>query len=351
MSAQTASTEATTYLLEDSQLAEVVDFVAELARRGTLPPEPKHALVNADGSRLEVPEPVFDALVQVATAMARGQGVTVMPLNTLLTTQEAADLLGISRPTMVRLLEDRELPHEQRGRHRRILLSDLLAYQQQMRQERRDALERMAQEGQEAGLYETTTGIPPRTRLSLRMATFPVFLDTCVLYGAYLADTMLCLAETGTYRPLWSADVLEELERNLLKRDLPARAVAHRVREMRRAFPDAEVSGYEPLIDTMTCDPKDRHVLAAAVSGDAKTLLTFNIKDFPESSASPYNVAITHPDDFLLDHLDLYPGITIGALRAQARGYKSPELGIEDLLGRLTASGVRRFPAEARRHL
>lgn len=135
MSTRAAGTEATTYLLEGSQLAEVVDFVAELARRGVTVPKPQPALVNADGTRLEVPTPVFEALVQVATAMAREQGVTVMPLNALLTTQEAADLLGISRPTLVRLLEDGEISFEQRGRHRRILLSDLLAYQEKMRRE------------------------------------------------------------------------------------------------------------------------------------------------------------------------------------------------------------------------
>ncbi len=164
MSARAAGTEATTYLLEGRQLAEVVDFVAELARRGVAVPETKPALVNADGTRLEVPGPVFEALVQVATAMARGQGVTVMPLNALLTTQEAADLLGISRPTLVRLLADGEISYEQRGRHRRILLADLLAYEQKMRRERRESLDRMAQEGQAAGLYEATSGPAPRTR-------------------------------------------------------------------------------------------------------------------------------------------------------------------------------------------
>jgi len=138
--------------------------VAELARRGVVGPEPAPALVNADGTRLEVPGPVFKALVQVATGMARGQGVTVMPLNALLTTQEAADLLGISRPTLVRLLADGEISYEQRGRHRRILLADLLAYEQKMRRERRESLDQMAQEGQAAGLYEATSGPAPRTR-------------------------------------------------------------------------------------------------------------------------------------------------------------------------------------------
>src|SRR6266700_253262 len=68
------------------------------------------------------------------------------------------------------------------------------------------------------------------------MATFPAFLDTCALFGAYLCDTLLRLAEAGAYRPLWSAGVLEELERNLLERGLPEEAVTYRIREMRRSF-------------------------------------------------------------------------------------------------------------------
>jgi excisionase family DNA binding protein len=351
MSTRTAGAEATTYLLEGSQLAEVVDFVAELARRGVAVPEPKPALVSADGTRLEVPDPVFEALVQVATAMARGQGVTVMPLNALLTTQEAADLLGISRPTLVRLLADGQITYEQRGRHRRILLSDLLAYEETMRRERRESLDRMARDGQAAGLYEATSGPPPRTRLPLLMATFRAFLDTCALFGAYLCDTLLCLAEAGTYQPLWSAGVLEELQRNLLERGLPQDAVAYRIREMRRSFPDAEVRGYELLAENMSCDPKDRHVLAAAVRGDAEALITFNAGDFPDTSTSSYGITVIHPDDFLLDQLDLYPGATLASLRTQVRSYKAPEMDIEDLLGRLASAAVPRFAAEVRRHL
>lgn len=164
MTRQTATAEATTYLLEGNELAKVVDFVAELERRGVAVPSPQPALVGADGGRLEVPGPVFDALVQVATAMAHGQGVTVIPQNALLTTQEAADLLGISRPTLVRLLADDEISYEQRGRHRRILLSDLLAYQERLRRERRESLDRIAREGQVAGLYDATSGPVPRTR-------------------------------------------------------------------------------------------------------------------------------------------------------------------------------------------
>ena len=166
------------------------------------------------------------------------------------------------------------------------MLADLLAYQVSMHRERREALDRMAQEGQAAGLYGATVGPPIRTRLSSPMAMFPAFLDTCTLYGTYLCDSLLRLAEAGTYRPLWSADVLDELERVLVARGLPADAVKYRLGEKRRAFPDAEVRGYENIVETMTWDPKDRHVLAAAVRSDAAVLVTFNLDDFPDTSTA-----------------------------------------------------------------
>lgn len=83
------------------------------------------------------------------------------------------------------------------------------------------------------------------------MAAFPAFPDTCSLFPAYLCDTLLRLAEAGAYRPLWSAGVLDELQRNLVKRGLPEAAVAHRISEMRRSFPDAEVDRYDTLIEAM----------------------------------------------------------------------------------------------------
>src|SRR6266566_2363433 len=155
------------------------------------------------------------------------------------------------------------------------------------------------------------------------MATFPAFLDTCALFGAYLCDTLLLLEEAVTYR----------------------------IGEMRRSFPDAEVRGYQTLTESMACDPKDRHVLAAAVRGDAEVLVTFNTGDFPDTATSVHDIAVVHPDDFLLDQLDLYPGATVAALRAQARSYKAPEMDVEDLLGRLASAGVPKFAAETRRHL
>ena len=164
MSGRSAADEATTYLLESRELAEVVDLVQALKDRGVEVPRRRPALINSDGARMELPEPVFEALLQVVTAMSQGLGVTVAPHNALLTTQEGADFLGISRPTLIKLLEGSEIPYERRGRHRRVRLSDLLEYQEHSRSERGRALDRLTREGEGMGLYEATAGPPPRTR-------------------------------------------------------------------------------------------------------------------------------------------------------------------------------------------
>jgi hypothetical protein len=80
---------------------------------------------------------------------------------------------------------------------------------------------------------------------------------------------------------------LTELRRNLVDRGIPLERVDRRIAYMTRSFPDALVTRYESLIDGMTNDPKDRHVLAAAVRANAEVLVTFNISDFPESALKP----------------------------------------------------------------
>lgn len=72
-------------------------------------------------------------------------------------------------------------------------------------------------------------------------------------------------------------------------------------------FPDSLVAGYEGLIESLDLpDPDDRHVLAAAITCHAHVVVTANLRDFPKSSLSHFSVAAQHPDDFLLDQLDLH---------------------------------------------
>ena len=110
----------------------------------------KAALKAPDGSERFIPTEIFEILEHVANTLASGKGVTVAPYGMQLTTQEAADYLGISRPTLVKLLDEHVIPHEKRGRHRRVTLKDLVEYQERFRVERREALRDMARSGQVA---------------------------------------------------------------------------------------------------------------------------------------------------------------------------------------------------------
>lgn len=163
---------------------------------------------------------------------------------------------------------------------------------------------------------------------------FPAFLDACVLVPIALTDTLLRLAEAETYRPLWSDQVLDEVERNLPKvtSSVTPEKASRRIAVMRDAFPDALVTGYEALVPAMTNDLKDRHVLAAAVAGGAAVIVTANLGDFPTAALQPYDIVAVHPDDFLLDQLDLYPQATVQCLREQIRAYNNPSVTITEFL-------------------
>lgn len=142
----TASVRQETYLPDlDDQVAQVYDFLTahEKAGRGT--PELRYFLAgSAPGDRVELPAEVYRVLRQVVEAMRQGMAVTVAPLTQTLTTQQAADLLGVSRPTLVKLLDAGTIPFERVGTHRRILLRDLLAYREHRRAQQYAALEATA---------------------------------------------------------------------------------------------------------------------------------------------------------------------------------------------------------------
>jgi excisionase family DNA binding protein len=106
--------------------------------------------------------------------MARGHAVTIAPIHQRLTTQEAAELLGVSRP---KLLEAREIPFEQPGGHRRVHLADVLAYRHRVSAERWAALERMVEIADAADLCERAATLNRARRADV---AFSVVLDTCV---------------------------------------------------------------------------------------------------------------------------------------------------------------------------
>lgn len=124
----------------------------------------------------------------------------------------------------------------------------------------------------------------------------------------------------------------------------------HRLRNMRRHFTDAEVTGYESLIPAMTNDEGDRHVLAAAVRGNAAVIVTANPRHFPERALKPYEIEAVHPDEFLLDQLDLYPARVMACLARQVSAYTREPTTIAGLMNRLERTGLPKFAAEIPRH-
>ncbi|MGR0319337.1 helix-turn-helix domain-containing protein [Agromyces sp. ZXT2-3] len=131
-----------TYLPEADAREELLDF-AELLRELEVyigQSSSNAALVDPHGNARPIPDEIFRILDQVTNALAAGDGITIVPQGMTMTTQQAADFLGISRPTLVRLLEAGDIPFDQPGRHRRVRLEDLVAYQANFRAERRAAL-------------------------------------------------------------------------------------------------------------------------------------------------------------------------------------------------------------------
>lgn len=111
-------------------------------------------LSGKDGESTDVPDEIRSLLSIVVSSLRRGKAITVAPHALRLTTQEAADMLGVSRPTLIKLLEAGKLPYETPSRHRRIQLIDLLNYQALRRSERCDTLDALAADAQELGIYE-----------------------------------------------------------------------------------------------------------------------------------------------------------------------------------------------------
>jgi predicted nucleic acid-binding protein len=172
---------------------------------------------------------------------------------------------------------------------------------------------------------------------------FVVVYDACVLYPAALRDFLVSIGNARIVHARWSEAILDECFRSLMEQrpDLNSSNLARTRALMCEAVPDCMVTGYEELVGGLILpDPDDRHVLAAAIRSHAQAIVTFNLRDFPPEALAAYDLEAKHPDDFVLDSIDIAPGQVVRCLTEQAARLRNPPMSVEGVLDRLRDSGL-----------
>jgi excisionase family DNA binding protein len=136
------------YEPRDTESAEINELYQLFLREKT------PALIGPSGESIPIPESIYDILLRVIGYMSQGKGVSVIPVMQELTTQHAANMLGVSRPFFVGLLNAGEIPFHKTGTHRRVYLKDLLDYRSRRDQDRKRTLTELAKQDLEEGTYD-----------------------------------------------------------------------------------------------------------------------------------------------------------------------------------------------------
>jgi predicted nucleic acid-binding protein len=148
-----------------------------------------------------------------------------------------------------------------------------------------------------------------------------ILLDACVLFPTVLREMLIGTAATGAFTPLWSARILEEWARATRRLPPGAEATARaEIALLRADWPGSEIAPPADLEETLSLpDPDDRHVLAAAISGDAEVLMTLNRRDFPTRTLGRHGIILREPDGFLAELNADGVGLASVAAAVQAR--------------------------------
>lgn len=175
-------------------------------------------------------------------------------------------------------------------------------------------------------------------------ARYTALLDACVLYPLAMADALMSLAAAGLYAAKWTRHIEAEWIAALEERrpDLKGRLDIRRD-PMREAIPDWEV----PQAAWQACagglqlpDPKDVHVLAAALAGHADCIVTANLKDFPADTLGVLGIEVIHPDRFIVAQWDLDPLVAVAAFKRMRARWKKPEASAEHFAEAMERGGL-----------
>ena len=165
-------------------------------------------------------------------------------------------------------------------------------------------------------------------------ARYTAILDACVLYPRLLRDVLLSLAHADLYTARWTQEIEREWTAALLKtKPEHERGIRSAAEQMRIAIPDCLVVDYEPLIETLSLpDPNDRHVLAAAIRGNADAIVSTNTKDFPSKVLDKFDIELQTPDQFVLNQLMLHPPRALGAIKKMRMRWERPNRSATDMV-------------------
>ena len=172
---------------------------------------------------------------------------------------------------------------------------------------------------------------------------FIVVYDANAMYGNTPRDLLIRIARAGLVQAKWTEDILDEVFGSLARnRPDIAQEKLTRLRELiNSAIPDCLVTGYEPLIEGLKLpDPKDRHVLAAAITAGAQVIVTADLKHFPAELLAPWNVEAKSPDDFVLDQISIDDRTVFACVQAIADSRNQRPETVDDVLGQLERAGL-----------
>jgi len=181
-------------------------------------------------------------------------------------------------------------------------------------------------------------------------ARYTALLDACVLYPVAMADALMSLATAGLFAAKWTINIESEWISALeaQRPDLQGR-LATRRDAMRAAVLDWEVSEHawkRCAGGLQLPDPKDVHVLAAALAGHADCIVTANLKDFPVDLVAPLGIEVIHPDRFIIAQWDLEQLAAVAAFKRMRARRQRPEASAEDFAAALERGGL---PSTAQR--
>lgn len=171
---------------------------------------------------------------------------------------------------------------------------------------------------------------------------FTCVLDTNIIYPIEIRDLLFWFAFYELFTPKWSNHIFDEWEKVMKGKGVEEEEIKKRTNLANLAFPDALVTNYESLIETLELpDSKDRHVMAAAIKTNANVIVTNNLKDFPKEYLSRFGLSAKSADDFITDIIDLNHEKAVQAFKKLVLNRRNPDLDEYEVLDVLRKNGLK----------